>query len=334
MNQGLEIRLQKVIADCGVTSRRKAEHLILQGKVSVNGEVVTTLGTKVNPHKDMVEVDGQPIDLLTVDHVYLVFNKPRSVVTTVSDPEGRPTVMDYFQRLPQRVYPVGRLDYLSEGLLILTNDGDMANQIMHPRYEVNKVYEVKVFGKVNEALLNKLRLGVYDHDGLLKPKSVRVVAELDNKTWIEFRLQEGKNREIRRLCEACGLTIDKLRRVAIEDLSIDGLPPGHFKFLTKKELLNALGMNKDGTKSKVTRDYISVKKTVDLKKRKIRTNDKIRMADDQEFHKFRKENYLATIAKMKEIKETIRAQKEASGEFKKTAAPRFTRDKTKTSYRK
>jgi 23S rRNA pseudouridine2605 synthase len=139
-NQDITVRLQKVIADCGVTSRRKAEGYILDGRVEVNGRVITELGTKVNPHTDVIQVDGNTLELLAVDKVYIVMNKPRAYMTTLSDPEGRPTVMELIYGVKQRIFPVGRLDYLSEGLLILTNDGDLANMIMHPKYEVEKVY--------------------------------------------------------------------------------------------------------------------------------------------------------------------------------------------------
>jgi 23S rRNA pseudouridine2605 synthase len=238
--QEIEIRLQKLIADCGVCSRRKAEVLIVGGRVKVNGLVANVLGTKVNPNTDVVEVDDVMVDLMSVDKVYLLLNKPRAYMTTLNDPEGRKTVMDLVQGIPQRVFPVGRLDYLSEGLLLMTNDGDLANKIMHPRYEVTKVYEVKVFGHVNEALLNRIRKGVMTEDGLMKPASVRLIEQLPNKTWLEFRLNEGKNREIRKICEAMELTVDKLRRVAIEGLTIQGLPVGHYDFVTKKDLLKAL----------------------------------------------------------------------------------------------
>ncbi|MBF0209146.1 MAG: pseudouridine synthase, partial [Oligoflexia bacterium] len=155
--------------------------------------------------------------------VYVLFHKPRGCVTTLSDPEGRNSVMDYLKGIPQRIYPVGRLDYYSEGLLLLTNDGDVANRIMHPRYEVMKIYEVKTFGVITEELLRKLKKGVDTSDGPLRPHLVRVIKQLPNKTWLEFRLREGKNREIRRLCEIIGISIDKLKRVAIANLSIDGL---------------------------------------------------------------------------------------------------------------
>jgi 23S rRNA pseudouridine2605 synthase len=300
-NQGISVRLQKVIADCGVTSRRKAEGYILDGRVEVNGRVITELGTKVNPHTDVIQVDGNTLELLAIDKVYIVMNKPRAYMTTLSDPEGRPTVMELIYGVKQRIFPVGRLDYLSEGLLILTNDGDLANMIMHPKYEVEKVYEVKVFGHVNEGILARIKRGVMTEDGLLKPKSVRVIEQLPNKTWLEFRLNEGKNREIRKICDAVDLTVDKLRRVAIEGLNIQGLPPGQYMFTTRKELQKALGLNDDGSKF-TKRSFISVKKTLNVAKVAKIVSKTARPADDRKFQTFRKENYYETVQSMKEVK--------------------------------
>lgn len=295
-----EIRLQKFIADCGITSRRKAEHLIIQGKVTVNGEVVMELGTKVNPATDTVAVDGSTIELDHDQRVYIVLHKPRCVMTTVSDPEGRPTVMDLLHTdVPGRVYPVGRLDYLSEGLLIMTNDGEVANMIMHPRYNVTKLYEVKVFGSVTETIIKKLKEGTYLEDGFVKPLSVRVISQLPSKTWLEFRLGEGKNREIRKLCEAVGLTVDKLKRVAIEGLTVDGIAPGKYRFYTKRQLLSSLGLKEDGTKLAGTKTYVSPKKSVNVVKKGAQQGIQ---ADDEIFHKFRREQYFDTIKKLKENK--------------------------------
>jgi 23S rRNA pseudouridine2605 synthase len=300
--QSNDVRLQKVIADCGVCSRRKAEVLILGGRVKVNGIVTKILGTKVDPDNDVIAVDDAVVDMQTVDKIYLLLNKPRAVMTTMSDPEGRETVMDLVKGIPQRVYPVGRLDYLSEGLLLMTNDGDIANKIMHPRYEVTKVYEVKVFGQVTEALLNRIRKGVMTEDGLMKPLSVRVIEQLPNKTWLEFRLAEGKNREIRKICEAMELTVDKLRRVAIEGLTIQGLPVGHFDLLTKKQLLMALGMDVQGEKLSLRSTFISTKKTVEPRKAAKMVSRTVRAADDKKHQVFRKENYYATVESIRELK--------------------------------
>ncbi|HXH74040.1 MAG TPA: pseudouridine synthase [Bacteriovoracaceae bacterium] len=300
-NQDLSIRLQKVIADCGVTSRRKAEGLILDGRVMVNGRTVTELGTKVNPYKDIIQCDGNTLEISAVDKVYLVMNKPRAYMTTLSDPEGRPTVMELIYGVKQRIFPVGRLDYLSEGLLILTNDGDLANMIMHPKYEVEKVYEVKVFGHVNEGILAKIKRGVMTEEGLMKPKSVRVIEQLPNKTWLEFRLNEGKNREIRKICDAVELTVDKLRRVAIEGLNIQSLPVGQYMFTTRKELLKSLGLNEHGEKVTM-RKFLSVKKTLNVTKVAKIVASTARPADDKRFQGFRKDSYYETVQSIKEVK--------------------------------
>ena len=299
--QEISVRLQKFIADCGVTSRRKAEGYILDGRVSVNDIVVTELGTKVTPNVDTVMVDGVTLEPAAVDKVYIVMNKPRAYMTTLSDPEGRPTVMDLIYGVKQRIFPVGRLDYLSEGLLLLTNDGDLANMIMHPKYEVEKVYEVKVFGHVNEGLLAKIKRGVMTEDGLLRPKSVRVIEQLPNKTWLEFRLNEGKNREIRKICDAVDLTVDKLRRVAIEGLNIQSLPVGQYMFTARKELLKALGLNEHGEKI-VLRKFVSAKKTLNVAKVAKIVSKTARHADDKKFQSFRKENYYQTVSSMKDLK--------------------------------
>ena len=309
------IRLQKYIADCGVTSRRKAEEYITAGRVKVNGEKVTELGTKVDPAEDVVMVDGAVIDRNAVDPIYIVLHKPRCYMTTVNDPEGRKTVIDLLRGLTARVFPVGRLDYLSEGLLLMTNDGEMANKVSHPRFEVEKVYEVKVFGAVNSQMLSQLKKGIHAHDGHLKPKSVRVIKQLPTKTWIEFRLQEGKNREIRRICDAAGLVIDKLKRVAIEGLSIDGIAPGEFRFITKIDLLRALNMNKDG--SKVKKDFT----TYISPKRSIKLNETLKQkryfagapkTDDEKFDRYKKDEYNKTMQIYKDLHNRVKSNKATS----------------------
>jgi 23S rRNA pseudouridine2605 synthase len=285
------IRLQKYIADSGVTSRRKAEELMAQGRVQVNGIRVTEMGTKVNPSEDVVSVDGATIDPKSVDKVYILLNKPRGYVTTVEDPEGRKTVMDLVKMIPERIYPVGRLDYLSEGLLLMTNDGELANSIIHPSSNINKVYEVKVFGAVTEALLMKLRKGVEIEGYFMKPKSVRVVKQLPKKTWLEFRLTEGRNREIRKICEAHGLTVDKLKRVAIGGLGIEGLAPGRSVSLTKKQLLSEIGLDESGVLIE-QKEFWSGKKTINIKKKGPQV---FVPADDTTFQKFRKDTYFETL---------------------------------------
>ncbi len=317
-----EVRLQKYIADCGITSRRKAEDLIVQGRVSVNGQVKRELGVKVMPYKDAVLVDGKIADLEAVEKIYMVMNKPRGIMTTVSDPEGRKTVLDLCQEISERIYPVGRLDYLSEGLLVLTNDGDLANQIIHPSANIVKVYEVKVFGSVNERILNNLRDGVMIDGSLTKPKSVRVIGQLKTKTWLEFRISEGKNREIRKMCEAASLTVDKLKRVAIGGLAVEGIAPGNYRLLSRKQLENAIGLS---AKDEEGREYFSSKKSISLKKKGFQPGT---LADDQTFHKFRRETYFESLKNIAETKK-IKEKKEREEAYKEREAAHQNRVKKK-----
>lgn len=302
------IRLQKFIANAGYSSRRKAEEFITQGVVKVNGEVVTLLGTKVDSDNDFVEVNGSHVNADTSEKIYLLLNKPRGVMTTLNDPEGRPTVMDYCKEISERIYPVGRLDYLSEGLLLMTNDGELANRVMHPSFDVTKVYEVKVFGSVNERLLGLLRRGAKVEGSLVVPKSVRVIKQLPKKTWLEFRLGEGRNREIRRLCEEVGLTVDKLARIAIGNLAVHGIAPGRFRYLNVKEIYKALGINKNGQKVEDI-EYNSPKKSVSLQKRAPKAGSV--EATDESFKRYRREIYFDTMKQQKarELAEELKQKK-------------------------
>jgi 23S rRNA pseudouridine2605 synthase len=335
--KAVAIRLQKVIADAGITSRRKAEDLIIQGRVAVNGSTVRELGTKVDPAEDVVSIDDEAIDLGQREKLYLVLNKPRGVMTTVSDPEGRETVMDLVKDITERIYPVGRLDYLSEGLLLMTNDGEVANSIIHPSGNISKVYEVKVFGAITPEILKKLRNGVQSEVGFLKPKSVRVIKQLKLKTWLEFRLTDGRNREIRRLCEACGLTVDKLKRVAIGGLAVEGIKPAGYRVLTKKQLLNLIGIDEKG--NVVTEyEYQSPKKSINLR---MKGAQPCSSADDQAFTIYRKDTYFSSIkeisekkARMKEEErmESFRVREEAhkKRQFKKKLRQKKKNDKKKS----
>ena len=195
--------------------------------------------------------------------------------------------MDYCQIVSERIYPVGRLDYLSEGVLLLTNDGDFAQEVIHPSKGIVKTYEVKVFGQVTESLIKKMKKGVEVDGVFLKPDTVRIVGFLQNKTWLEFKLSEGKNREIRKICEAFGLTVDKLKRVAIGGLTCDGVAPGKIRVLNKRQLLEAI-FSKDG--------YRSSKKSIKAPRETFR---KGKIAESEEFHHLRKENYYTTIETMK-----------------------------------
>ncbi len=325
------VRLQKFISEAGVASRRKAEELIAAGLVTVNGETVREMGIKINPAIDVVEVDGSMVDCSTVEKVYVVLNKPKAVMTTADDPEGRETVMDFCKEISQRIYPVGRLDYHSEGLLILTNDGDLAYKITHPKFEIEKVYEVKVFGIVSDELLRKIKSGIISQGEKLKPKSVRIIKKLENKTWLEFRLIEGKNREIRRICENLGLTIDKLKRVAIEGLSIGKISLGRFQTFTKRKMLDLLNMNEDGSRRKSDKTFVSAKRTVKAVKDKDRERkfEKGVSADDEKFVKYRKENYKDTIQKHKEYAENEKIKEELQKKIEREEALKEHRRRSK-----
>ena len=231
-------RLQKIIAAAGIASRRKAEELIAGGVVSVNGQVVTEPGTKADPEHDHIRVNGKLLRGAQ-RYVYLVLNKPKGYVTTVSDPEGRPTVMSLLRGIPERVYPVGRLDYGSEGLLLMTNDGELAARLMKAASHVPKTYVVKVAGVPSAEALAKLRKGVSiptDHGKRVKtaPAKIRPLRESDNP-WYEVTLIEGKNRQIRRMFEQVGHHVEKIRRVRYGPLELD-VPPGEFRRLTPREI--------------------------------------------------------------------------------------------------
>ncbi len=230
----MEERLQKVLSKAGIASRREAEKLITGGHVRVNGNIVTTLGTKVNSY-DRVTVDGKKIS--AEEKVYLLFYKPKGVVTTLSDPEGRKTVFDYI-KISQRIVPVGRLDYNTEGLLILTNDGDLINKLTHPRHHVDKKYQVVVLGIAPEEKLDLLRAGIKLEDGVTAPAKVNLI-EYDhdkNVSKLEIIIHEGKNRQIRRMCEAIGHPVRSLKRTQIAFLNLQGLRRGQYRILTPAEV--------------------------------------------------------------------------------------------------
>jgi 23S rRNA pseudouridine2605 synthase len=231
-------RLQKIISAAGVTSRRKAEQLITSGLVSVNGQVVTELGSKADLEHDHIRVNGKLLHAAE-RHVYLLMNKPKGYVTTLSDPEKRPTVSQLLHGVGARVYPVGRLDYASEGLLLLTNDGELANTMMKAASHVPKTYMVKVAGTPAPADLAKLRSGMSiraEKGGRVRtaPAKVQVIRE-GNNPWYEVTLIEGKNRQIRRMFEEIGHHVEKIKRVRYGPLELD-VPPGKFRRLTPQEV--------------------------------------------------------------------------------------------------
>jgi len=231
-------RLQKIMAACGVASRRKAEEIIAAGRVTLNGKVVTEQGTKADADSDVICVDGTPLQRRE-QLLYFLLNKPKGYVTTVSDPEGRPTVMQLMKNCPERVYPIGRLDYASEGLLLMTNDGALAQKLTKAGSHVPKTYLVKISGQPDEQAIGKLRAGITieleDHRRVkTSPAKIRLAEQAPNP-WYEVTLIEGRNRQIRRMFHAIGHDVEKIKRVKLGPLVLD-VPPGKFRALTDAEV--------------------------------------------------------------------------------------------------
>ena len=228
-------RIQKIISAAGVTSRRAAEQLILDGRVRVNGQVVTELGTKADASKDHIKVDGKLIN----PHqpmTYIMLNKPAGFVTTMSDPEGRPTVQHLLKGVKVRVYPVGRLDYNTEGLLLLTNDGDFAHLITHPKHEFPKTYRAKVKGVLEDSQIDLLEKGIYLDDGRTAPAKIKKVSKEEANSWLEITIHEGKKRQVRRMFDRVGHSVIKLKRIRTGNLVLGDLPEGSFRYLTPDEV--------------------------------------------------------------------------------------------------
>ncbi len=230
-----DIRLQKIIADAGLASRREAERLIEAGEVQVNGQVVRELGTRADPERDYIKVRGRLVPR-PAPKVYLALHKPPGMVTTMRDPEGRPTVADILTGIRPRVYPVGRLDWDAEGLLLLTNDGDLAAALAHPRTHVPKVYEVKVKGMPGRAALSTLAAGPVLDDGPTQPAMVRYLRRAEQNAWIEITIYEGRNRQVRRMCDAVGHAVLKIRRIRFGGVSLGDLRRGAHRVLTETEV--------------------------------------------------------------------------------------------------
>jgi 23S rRNA pseudouridine2605 synthase len=243
---GQELRLNKFLAECGIASRRKADELIAQGHVQINGKTVYELGVRIDPAADRVTVDGKPVRPAN-QKIYVVFYKPENVLTTMQDPEGRPTVADFMELLPVRVFPVGRLDWDTEGLLLLTNDGDFAQKVMHPREEIPKTYLAKLDGQPTDAQLAKLMKGVTIPGGRVKAMHVERAKIGDSRQydWIKIVIGEGKNRQVRHMFNKIGYDVKKLKRVAIGLLTLGPLQKGEYAFLDAGALTKIFRKRKD-----------------------------------------------------------------------------------------
>ncbi len=228
-------RIQKILAHGGIASRRAAEQLITNGRVRVNGHVVTELGAKADPRNDRIEVDGKRV--IAEHHVYIVLHKPRGVVATMHDPEGRPTVREILAPVGARVYPVGRLDFATSGVLLATNDGDFAEGLLHPKKSVPKTYVLKVKGKMAAEDMDRWRQGVRLEDGMTSPAEAKTLRFEGDKTWFELTIREGRNQQIRRMGEATGFPVMRLARLSFASISAEGLRPGQWRHLTRDELV-------------------------------------------------------------------------------------------------
>ena len=229
-------RLQKVLAQAGIASRRAAEELILQGRVKVNGQTITVLGSKVDVERDKISVDGKLVgDKET--KVFLLLNKPAGYVTTLQDPQGRPKVVDLLKDVKERVYPVGRLDCETEGLLILTNDGELTYTLTHPKFGVEKTYLAQVTGVPEHEKIRQLRTGVQLEDGMTAPAQVRRLTIIEGNALLEIKIHEGRNRQVRRMCDSIGHEVIKLQRAGFGNLTLAGLKLGSYRELSAQELV-------------------------------------------------------------------------------------------------
>lgn len=227
-------RLQKVLAKAGIASRRKCEQLILDGLVEVNGRVVSELGVKVDPNKDQIRLSGKEVKAESLK--YLLLFKPRGVVSTAFDPEGRKTVLDLVADVQERVFPVGRLDLDTSGLLLLTNDGTLTHGLLHPSHEIHKTYLARVSGQVSNQTVRQLETGVLLEDGMTAPARVQIQRTYAESTTLEITIHEGRNRQVRRMCEEVGHPVESLMRVKLAFLTIGSLKPKEYRELTPLEI--------------------------------------------------------------------------------------------------
>lgn len=228
------MRLQKFLATCGVASRRKSEELIKSGIIKVNGTIITQMGYKVDPEKDKITIRNKEVKIQK-KNIYVLLNKPIGYITTMSDELGRKKVIDLIE-LPDRLFPVGRLDFNTSGLLILTNDGDLTFKLTHPKFEVEKTYVAKVKGKLTHEEIKKFQNGLLIEKYITLPAKLKIIKENFDNSVIEIKIREGKNRQVRKMCEAIGHPIIELKRVAIGNITLKDLPNGKYRYLSNKEV--------------------------------------------------------------------------------------------------
>ncbi|MBM6828153.1 rRNA pseudouridine synthase [Anaerotignum lactatifermentans] len=234
----MEERLQKFLAEAGVASRRKAEELIAAGRVKVNGVVIREQGVKIDPKKDKVEFDGKALSQKAEKKVYLMLHKPEGYVTTSKEQFGRPAVLDLIHGVPERIFPVGRLDYDTSGLLLLTNDGDLTYRLTHPKHDVDKTYIAKLFGVPDDGELQKFRRGVTIDGRKTSPAKIQIISREKDLRFctVEIQIHEGRNRQVRKMCEAIRHPVAQLKRTATGELKLGDLPKGKYRFLTEQEI--------------------------------------------------------------------------------------------------
>lgn len=230
----MEERLQKFMASCGVASRRKCEELILDGKVKVNNQIIRELGTKINPSIDKVEVNGVLIKP-EERKIYIALNKPVGYITTVKDEKNRKTVLDLVN-VEERIYPIGRLDYNTSGLLLLTNDGDVYNRVIHPRQSINKVYIALVKGHINDIKIELFAKGIDIGGYITAPAKIKIIKKFEKSTKVEITIHEGKNRQVRRMCEKIENPVIELKRIKVGEIELEGLDIGKWRHLSEKEV--------------------------------------------------------------------------------------------------
>ncbi|MBN2538593.1 MAG: rRNA pseudouridine synthase [Deltaproteobacteria bacterium] len=239
----MEERLQKIIARCGIASRRAAEQMMRDGRVSVNGKIITQPGMKADDTRDEIRVDGGLISRDAVSRIYLILNKPKGYVVTLDDPQNRPIVSDLLRDVPERVFPVGRLDYDSEGLLLMTNDGEFSYRVQHPLFKVPKTYMVKVRGNLTNSDVEAIKKGAMLEDGSFKPICATMEKSNRKSCWIELTILEGRNRIIRRFFDSIGHPVARLIRTSIGNLGLGELETGEYRYMQKNEIKSLVDLS-------------------------------------------------------------------------------------------